>query len=273
MQRVSLPIAKGNARQTHIHMSHSSISLFQRCGLRYYFRHVAGLAESTVTASLLLGAGFHAAVELHFRRLLIGNQPPKLDALLDVFWTTWHDNRGSRLVHFATGEGIKTIGRLADRMLRVFQTSPFARPKGAIVGVGEERCGPIVAGLPDLLARVDLMIDEADAFVLTDFRTARSAWDEAQASDALGQLVLYHELAKPLADDKPVRLRLAVLTKNKVPHLVVQDFPVDPHQIERSKRIAERVWRTIQAENFFPSPSAINCHSCPYREPCRAWKG
>jgi CRISPR/Cas system-associated exonuclease Cas4 (RecB family) len=33
------------------------------------------------------------------------------------------------------------------------------------------------------------------------------------------------------------------------------------------------VWRAIQAGQFFPSPSPLNCHSCPYREPCRAWSG
>jgi CRISPR/Cas system-associated exonuclease Cas4 (RecB family) len=54
---------------------------------------------------------------------------------------------------------------------------------------------------------------------------------------------------------------------------VMHDVPVDRHQIEKTKRIAERVWRSIRAGNFFPSPGPLNCYSCPYRQPCRAWKG
>jgi hypothetical protein len=100
----------------------------------------------------------------------------------------------------------------------------------------------------------------------TNYRTsARDA--KRKIEDALPQL------AKPLADGKPVRLRFAVLSKAKVPELVVHDVSVNSHQIEGTKRIVERVWRSIQAGFFFPSPSAINCHSCPYRQPCGAWKG
>jgi PD-(D/E)XK nuclease superfamily len=141
-------------------------------------------------------------------------------------------------------------------MFRAFQASSFAKPRGTIVGVEEELRGQVIPGVPDLLARVDLMVDEADAFVVTDFKSARSSWSEEHVGDAASQLLLYHELVKPLADGKPVRLRFAVLTKNKVPDLAMHEVPVAHHQIERTKRIAERVWRSIRAGNFYPSPGA-----------------
>src|SRR5205823_1363526 len=100
--------------------------------------------------------------------------------------------------------------------------------------------GQVISGLPDLLARIDLMVDEPDAFVVTDFKSTRSSWSDEHVNDVATQLLLYHELIKPLADGKPVRLRFAVLNKNKVPDLVMHDVPVDGHQIERTKRIAER---------------------------------
>jgi len=240
--------------------------------LRYFFRYHAALPEPTVAASLVLGAGLHAGIELHFRELLVGNAPPSLDTLLDVFWSVWHERDG-QVIHFGKGDDINTIGHLAERMFRAFQVSSFARPRGTIIGVEEELRGQIIQGLPDLLARVDLMVDEADALVIYDFKSTRSSWSEDQVTDAAGQLLLYRELAKPMADGKPVHLRFAVLSKAKVPDLVVHDVPVNSHQVERTKRIVERVWRSIQGGHFFPSPSAITCYSCPYRQPCGAWRG
>jgi len=272
MSRIALPVARPNPPAARPHISHSSISLFQSCSLRHFFKYTLRLPEPTVSASLVVGAGLHAGIEHHFRELLIGNPPPSLDMLLDVFWSVWHERDG-QVVVFGKGDDINSIGCLAHRMFRAFQVSSFARPRGTIVGVEEELRGQVIPGLPDLLARVDLMVDETDALVVTDFKIARSSWSDEHVGDAASQLLLYHELVTPLADGKPVRLRFAVLNKNKVPDLVMHDVPVDRHQIERTKRIAERVWRSIQAGNHYPSPSPLNCHSCPYRKPCRAWKG
>jgi hypothetical protein len=54
------------------------------------------------------------------------------------------------------------------------QQSAFAQPRGKILGVEEELRGRLVAGCPDLLARIDLLVETDDALVITDFKTARS---------------------------------------------------------------------------------------------------
>jgi len=142
MQRVALPVT---SRQPAVrdHISFSSISLFQSCSLRHHFKYVQRLPEPTVSASLVVGAGLHAGTEHHFRELLVGNPPPSLDTLLDVFWSVWHERDG-QVVVFGKGEDINSIGRLADRMFRAFQASSFARPRGTIVGVEEELRGQII---------------------------------------------------------------------------------------------------------------------------------
>ena len=33
------------------------------------------------------------------------------------------------------------------------------------------------------------------------------------------------------------------------------------------------IFFAIEAEHFYPSPSPLNCPGCPYRKPCRAWRG
>ncbi len=35
----------------------------------------------------------------------------------------------------------------------------------------------------------------------------------------------------------------------------------------------ERVWSAIASSHFYPAPSALNCGSCPFRDPCRVWDG
>jgi hypothetical protein len=225
-----------------------------------------------VGSSLVFGASFHAGVEFHFRELLAGNQPPGIDALLGVFWDAWN-GYDAESIQFPRGEDLNTMGQLADRMFKVFQTSDFANPKGTIIGVEEELRGVLIPGLPDLLARVDLLMDIDEALLVTDFKTSRAQWGLDHVDDSADQLLLYHELVKTMADGRPVRLAFAVLTKTKLPELTLHPVAVDQRQITRTKRIVEHIWRSIQSGNFYPSPSPLKCPSCPYRAQCRAWTG
>jgi putative RecB family exonuclease len=168
---------------------------------------------------------------------------------------------------------VNTIGRLADRVLIAFRQSELARPAGTVIGVEEELRGQIVAGVPDLLARIDLLVETEDALLVADFKTARSRWSDAQVEDQGEQLLLYSELARRLLPGKSLRLEFAVLTKGKTPAAERYLVPLDPHRVERTRRIVERIWRAIEAGHFYPAPSPMNCPSCPYRRPCREWKG
>ena len=125
----------------------------------------------------------------------------------------------------------------------------------------------------DLLARIDLLVDDGDSLILTDLKTARSRWSNDQVQDSAGQLLLYHELAKPIADGRPIRLAFAVITKTKTPEVCRHKVWADPRQIDRMKRIVETVWKAIEAGIFYPSPSPMQCPTCPFRAECRSWSG
>ena len=130
-----------------------------------------------------------------------------------------------------------------------------------------------IAGLPDLLARVDLIAETPDELVIADWKTSRSRWTQDQVEEAAEQLVLYSSLAGDFAPGKPIRIEFIVLTKTKVTSIERHAMTVQPQQIARTKRIVERVWRSIQAGQFYPAPSQMNCSGCPFREPCRKWLG
>jgi putative RecB family exonuclease len=252
------------------YVSWSAINTYRGCPLRYFFRYVEGLPEETVSASLAFGGAIHTAVEHHYRELLAGNPAPSLDTMLGAYDSGWQEHEGQQ-IQFGKNDDRTTLDDLAGRMLAAFQASELATPPGKIIGIEEELTGVLSPDVPDLLARVDLLVDIGEALVLTDLKTARSRWNGEQVNDSAGQLLLYHELAKPIAEGRPIRLQFAVLTKTKAPEALVYAVEPDPQQIDRTKRIVERVWEAIESRLFYPCPSPMQCPTCPFRDACREW--
>ncbi len=157
-------------------------------------------------------------------------------------------------------------------MVRAFVASDPARSTGSILGIEEELQAPVIADCPDLLARLDLMVETDEAVVVTDFKTARSRWSPGDVNAAEGQLIVYHELVQQFAD-KPIKLQFAVITKTKQPTVEIQTVPADPLRIERIRQLIRRVWAGIQTGVFYPVPNAMNCPSCGYRKRCARWTG
>jgi putative RecB family exonuclease len=228
------------------------------------------LPEAFTPSNLVFGSAIHHALQFHFEQLLVGRQPPDLDGMLAAFWESWQLHDGKQ-IRFGVGETIDSTARLAERMLRAFQGSELARPSGAILAVEEEMRGAL-PGCPELLARIDLVVETADALVVTDFKTARSAWSFEQVAESAMQLLLYGELVQDLSE-KPLRLEFAVLTKTKLPTISRHQIPFDAVQANRTRRIALRIWHAIEAGHFYPNPTPAHCTGCPYRKPCQSWAG
>jgi putative RecB family exonuclease len=254
------------------YLSYSQVSLYQRCPLQWHFKYALGLPEETVSSSLVFGGAIHRAAEFHFRELMAGNQAPDLDTLLYEYQAAWQE-RDLAAVQFNKDENVDVLGGLAERVLTTFRDSPLAAPKGRILGVEEELRGAIATDCPDLLARIDLLVDEGDSLVLTDLKTARSRWSALQVEDGGGQLLLYSKLVKEILPGKPLRLEFAVITKAKTPSIETHAVASDAGRIERTRLVIERTWRAMSAGHVYPSPTPMNCGGCPYRGPCREWMG
>lgn len=272
MTPATLPISPPETTNLDSYLSSTRLSLYQQCPLRYYFKYVARLPEPTVAASLVFGSAIHRAVEHHFRELLIGNPPPELEALAGEYAAAWQEVDLTQ-VAFTKEDDRTTLDELARKMLAAFQRSPLAQPAGRILGVEEPLRGPIVAGCPELVARLDLVVETDSELVITDLKTSRARWGREQAEDQAGQLLLYGELARTQLTERPLRLQFAVLTKTREPSMELWPVEPRPARIARQRRIVERVWRAIEGELFYPAPSPLACPSCPFREPCRHWSG
>ena len=254
------------------YLSFSAISTFQQCPLRFAFRYIQNLPEATVSASLVFGGAIHAAVQRHFDELMAGLPPPPIESLLEAYTAAW-EAHAFKTVNFGKTDSRASLDTLAARMLHAFQASDLAQPAGRILGIEEELVGELVPDCPDLLARLDLVIETPDAVIVTDFKTSRSRWSNGQVTDAGAQLLLYSELARLLVPGKSVRLQFAVLTKTQNPVVEAWPLAVDSARIARTKRIFERVWEAIQAGRFYPAPSPMQCPTCPFQVQCDAWSG
>jgi CRISPR/Cas system-associated exonuclease Cas4 (RecB family) len=120
---------------------------------------------------------------------------------------------------------------------------------------------------------VDLLVEDGDALVVSDLKTSRSRWSPQQAEDSAEQLLLYSQLAKRLQPGKSLRLEFLVLTKAKQPSVETHRVTLDPHRIARTKQVVRNVWQAIRSGTVYPSPSPMNCGSCPFQLPCREWAG
>ena len=251
------------------HLSHSAIQSFQTCPRQFMFRYVLRLPDEKTFTSLVFGTSLHAAVEAHFRNIMEGQAPPDLDTLLGIFWDAWQCEE--KPIHFNKKEDLDTIGHLADWMLRTFQGSDFARPRGRIVGIEERLRGVVVENCPDFEARIDLIVKAQDALVVTDFKTALSRWNPAKVEASAPQLLVYGKLTEDMADGRPLRLNFAVLTKRKKPILTLHPVGSAAEQMEQTCQTIRETWYAIQEGDFYPNPSPAHCPRCPFQETCRTW--
>jgi len=229
--------------------------------LRYFFRYIAGLPEETVAASLVFGSAIHRGLEFYFRQLLEVGAAPSLQDLLAEYRRGWEER--DLPIRFTKDEQASTFDPLAERMLTAFVQSDLAQPEGKILAVEETLRGEILPGLPDLLGRVDLILETREELVIRDWKTSRARYSQDQVDGSAAQLLLYGELAQNFAPGKSVRLEFAVLTKTKEVNIERHCFVLEQAPLNRNKRIVERVWQAMLDKHFYPAPSMMNCSGCP----------
>jgi hypothetical protein len=158
-------------------------------------------------------------------------------------------------------------------MLAAFRASEVSRLDGTaeLLGIEEEIRAPIVPNCPAILGRIDLISRSRSALRLTDFKTSRSTWNDGKIEEGTPQMLIYAELARPLAHElgvEELRLEWTVITKTTQPAVEIHTLTPAPIQIARTRAVVRRVWEAISGGHFFPSPSSMSCSSCPFSQ---AW--
>ncbi len=272
--RIMLPDDLAQQLIGRSYLSYSAVSSYQRCPLQFYFRYVVGLEPQFKSSSLVFGGAVHAAIEVYFRRLFEGADAPSHDELLAVYDEAWKAESNIP-IRYGKCEDAESLRDLAARMLATFQASDLATADGELLGVEEELRAPIIDDCPDILGRIDLIAVTPKTLRVTDFKTSRGPWGDSKIWENTPQQLLYSELIQPLAEacDRPVEIRWVVLTKTKEPAIHCHTLVPDPREVARTKAVVCSVWRAIVAGSFYPSPSAMNCSTCPFQKACQTWEG
>jgi putative RecB family exonuclease len=257
------------------YLSHSAVTTYQKCPLQFFFRYVADLPPESVPASLVFGGAIHAALEHHYRRLFEGAEPPSVAEMLAAHDEAWKTDAVVP-VQFGKNDSADSLRDLAGRMLEAFRDAAVSNLDGTLLGVEEEFRAAIIPGCPDVLGRLDLVILTSQVLRIVDFKTSRSAWSADKIAESTPQMLLYAELVRPVAravGATSVRLEWIVLTKTKQPTIETYSIRLDLQQTTRTKAVVRRVWEAIAAGHFYPTPTAMSCATCPYRQACRKWEG
>jgi putative RecB family exonuclease len=156
------------------YISYSAITMFRSCPLKYKFRYIDGLDADTVSSRLIFGTAIHAAIEEYFQAKMAGDTLPSQLEMLDAYHQTW---QGADIASVQLGktETLDTLAVLAGKILTAFLASDLTSLDGTILAVEEELRGKLLDGVPELLGRIDLLLEDHDTISVVDFKTARSA--------------------------------------------------------------------------------------------------
>lgn len=254
------------------YISWSQVSTYQQCPARFKMQYVDGLAPAFTPSSLAFGGGVHAGIASHFDDLLAGGDGLSVDHMMNVYRSEVTESANAAPLLFNQGETDESLADLASRVFTAFGTSEFTITPGKLLSIEDEYTATLLDGVPDLLARLDVVTINDDGLLIRDFKTTRSPWSPAKVQEAAGQLLLYAEVAAPRLADEGTRITLQVvtLTKAKTPKLTAHDITWSPSAVDAAKHTVAQVWKGITA-GVFPARQGWVCKTCPFKFACPAF--
>ena len=255
------------------HLSFSSIKTYQSCPRKFAFKYVEKLPEEFTPSYFAFGGAFHKAVERVHEAIIVGEALPDLDELLDAFDRAWLELTAERpQIKFAKDEDSQSLRVLATRMLSAFREHTLAAPNtgSQIIAIEESVRFRLLADVPPIEMRLDLLELSGGDLIVTDLKTSKSRWSEAKIADGLPQLILYaHGLLPLLRELGATRIvpRFVAVTKAKKPVVQVLQPVATQDDVARLKQTVAETWDAIQ-NGVFHRRESWACSQCPYRRHC-----
>ena len=256
------------------YLSHSQVTTYQACPLKFHFTYVEHARPERIAAALVMGSAVHSAIQYHLECHLAADPITAVEPLMAVYRQRWTEEVGDLPVQYGRGDDADTLASTAEQMLQAYLASPESKPTGTTIGVEEAIRFTLNQQLPEVLAKIDHLSITDGHLVVTDFKTTRSMWSNDTADDHADQLHLYGSGVQAIAAELnlPVRLRFVVLTKAKTPKIESININVDPSRVARSTRVFLNVSQAIRSGITYPSPSPMNCSGCPHQQRCDKWQ-
>ena len=264
--------------KVELHISHSQISSYLNCSLKYYFSYVEGRLPEQRPAPLAFGSAIHAAIGRYYKSLKQAGKPEPLSLLEDVFRDYWAFESEDSGIPMVYKDGSNRESMLQDG-IRLVKTFYEGVKLINVVAVEEPLSAPLydeqgnqtdlrLIGIVDCIQR-----DEQGTLIIIDHKTANRAYTQDKVEQdmqmtAYSYLVCANKLVPPKAETFH---RFDVLVKNKKePRLELCPTKRTAAQRKRLAKVINRVLKGIEAGVFFPSPSWM-CSDCQYAKTCLNW--
>ena len=264
--------------KVELHISHSQISSYLNCSLKYYFSYVEGRLPEQRPAPLAFGSAIHAAIGRYYKSLKQAGKPEPLSLLEDVFRDYWAFESEDSGIPMVYKDGSNRESMLQDG-IRLVKTFYEGVKLINVVAVEEPLSAPLydeqgnqtdlrLIGIVDCIQR-----DEQGTLIIIDHKTANRAYTQDKVEQdmqmtAYSYLVCANKLVPPKAETFH---RFDVLVKNKKePRLEFYPTKRTAAQRKRLAKVINRVLKGIEAGVFFPSPSWM-CSDCQYAKTCLNW--
>lgn len=248
--------------------SHSKISAFEQCPLKYKFRYIDKIIFFETTIEAFLGKVVHSALEWLYLQIK-EKKIPSIDDLIIHYSEEWEKEYNSSKIVINSelkaedyfNKGIKFILDYYFKHLP-FEDNTLELEKEIMIYLDDEK-EYLIRGFIDRLAQ-NL---ETGEYEIHDYKTSNSMPNKDKIENDR-QLSLYSLAVKELfGKDKEVLLIWHYLAHNQ--KIILKKTN---EQLEKLKKETLYNIKKIESEKEFPACTSKLCNWCEYQDICPAWE-
>ena len=249
--------------------SHSRLSSYETCPLRYKFAYIDRVkVEAEDTVETFLGSRAHEALEklyrkLQFERLL------SVDEVLAFFNREWEKNWNEAIIIVNKEYTAENYRKMGERYLKDYYKRHKPFDKGKILGLETTNTLPLdKEGKYGFYIRIDRLMDMGEGvYEVHDYKTNMSL-PKQEDLDKDRQLAMYSLwVREQFQDFKKVRLVWHFLAFDKE----MESFRTKKQLEDLRKDVLDEI-QEIEATEKFPANVTRLCFWCLYRGMCPEWK-
>ncbi|MEE9500894.1 MAG: PD-(D/E)XK nuclease family protein [Candidatus Aminicenantaceae bacterium] len=249
--------------------SHSRLSSYETCPLRYKFAYIDRVkVEAEDTVETFLGSRAHEALEklyrnLQFERLL------SVDEVLAFFNREWEKNWNEAIIIVNKEYTAENYQKMGERYLKDYYKRHKPFDKGKILGLETTNTLPLdKEGKYGFYIRIDRLMDMGEGvYEVHDYKTNMSL-PKQEDLDKDRQLAMYSLwVREQFQDFKKVRLVWHFLAFDKE----MESFRTKKQLEDLRKDVLDEI-QEIEATEKFPANVTRLCFWCLYRGMCPEWK-
>jgi putative RecB family exonuclease len=245
--------------------SHSKISAFEGCKLRYKFQYIDKVkVEAEDTIETYLGSMVHEALEKLYRDKRF-EKLMTLEELLVYFNKRWEENWKDSIIIVKKDYTADNYRKMGERQLTDYYNRHKPFEQGRIIGLETQDFLPLdEQGRYKFHIRIDRLMDMGDGlYEVHDYKTG-SSLSKQEELDKDRQLAMYSQWVRQnFKDFKKVRL---------VWHFLAFDKEMDSYRTkeeleELRKRVLSQI-AEIESTEDFPATVTWLCDWCLYKPIC-----